>query len=335
MPRAIHFLVPAYAMALDIAGPMDVFITANQFLGKGVPPYQVEIVATERGLLPLLSGVQLSAGHTLRDDLHGNTLIVVGGADEPISAFGAESRVQSFLRAALERYLRVVSICNGALVLAQAGLLDSRRATTHWDNLANLRATAPSAKVCDDALYVQDGRVFTSAGVTSGIDLALYLVEQDCGREVALKTARQLVVYLRRPGGQRQFSEALPAGFTSEPLIGFGDWLHAHLAEPITLDDMAVAAGMSRRNFTRVFRTQTGTTPSAYLECLRVETAAKLLAVTALSVEQVAHRAGFGSEQRLRRSFSRRYGVSPGQYRASFGSVNPVDVPSTHLSGDA
>ncbi len=327
MPRSIHFLISTDAMALDIAGPMDVFVTANRFVDAGMPQYRTETVALEAGPVALRSGARLLADHALGEDLHGNTLIVAGGADETLAEFADHPRVQAFLRAAPERYLRIVSICNGALVLARAGLLEGRRATTHWDNLDKLRTLAPTARVSDDALYVQDGHIFTSAGVAAGIDLALHLVEQDCGRLVALKTARFLVVYLRRPGGQRQFSEALAAEFMAEPLIRFGDWLNEHLAEPITLDDMAAAAGMSRRSFTRAFRTHAGTTPSAYLDCRRVETAANLLAGTAMSVKQVARTAGFASEQSLRRSFRRQYKVSPTEFRMRFGANTAPAVP--------
>lgn len=173
-------------------------------------------------------------------------------------------------------------------------------------------------------LYVQDANIFTSAGVSSGIDLALHLVELDHGREIALKTARQLVVYLRRPGDQRQFSDLLNAQFLDDPFRALGSWLQKNLANDVTLDDMAAVVNMSRRNFTRLFRTRTGITAGEYLERLRTEAVANLMNTTSLRLQQIAQRTGFGSEQTLRRVFVRRFGVTPTEFRSRFG-VNDDD----------
>lgn len=320
MHRQVDFLVPARSVMLDIAGPTDVFVTANRFLERGAPPYRNRIIGVDRGPVTLTGGAQLVVDAPIGSQIAGDTLVIAGAAGEALEALCEERRILEFLRGAAMRYRRIVSICNGALLLARAGLLDGRRATTHWEDLDLLRRLAPRAQVCDDVLYVQDGPIFTSAGVSAGIDLALHLVELDHGRVVALRTARKLVVYLRRPGGQRQFSELLHAEFAAEPLEGFSEWLQQHLSRRVTLDAMAAAAGMSRRHFTRMFREATGTTPSAHVERLRVETAGNLLAGTALSLKQVARRCGFGSEQTLRRSFLRHFGIAPSEYRERFGA---------------
>lgn len=316
----VDYLVIPQTMMLDIAGPMDVFVTANRFLSASSTRYENRVVSPADRPVPLTNGVRIMIDATLDESLSADTLVVAGGDNDAISTLMKDRKVNAFLATAGTRYRRIVSICNGALVLGSAGLLDGRRATTHWEDISLLRECAPQAQVCDNVLYVQDGNVFTSAGVSSGIDLALHLVELDHGREVALKTARQLVVYLRRPGDQRQFSDLLNAQFLDEPLRELGDWMQKNLANAITLDDMAAAVNMSRRNFTRLFRERTGMSASEHLERLRTETVASLLNTTSLGLQQIARRTGFGSEQTLRRVFSRRFGVTPSEYRSHFGT---------------
>lgn len=318
--QRIDYLVIPQTMMLDIAGPMDVFVTANRFLPSSTEPYVNRVVSPFDQPVTLTSGARMMIDATLDDSLSGDTLVVAGGDNDAISALMKDRKVHAFLAAAATRYQRIVSICNGALVLGSAGLLNGRRATTHWEDISLLRECAPQAQVCDDVLYVQDSNIFTSAGVSSGIDLALHLVELDHGRDVALKTARQLVVYLRRPGDQRQFSDLLNAQFLDEPFRMLGDWLQKNLANAITLDDMAAAVHMSRRNFTRLFRDRTGMSASEYFERLRTETVANLLNTTSLGLQQIARRTGFGSEQTLRRLFTRRFGVTPMEYRSRFGA---------------
>lgn len=321
MPRQIDFLMTERSMSLDLAGPMDVFITANRFLAPTATPYRNRFVARSTRPLVLTGGIRVVPDAVIGPKLGGDTLVVAGGDNDVIDALASDPGVQRFLQSAPWRYRRVISICNGALVLARAGLLDGRRATTHWEDIPLLKACAPAAQVEDDVLYVQDGAVFTSAGVSAGIDLALHLVEQDHGRSIALKTARQLVVYLHRPGDQRQFSSLLSAQSLNEPFDSLGEWLEKNLARAISLDDMANAVSMSRRNFTRVFRERTGLTPGRFLEQMRVERAGQLLSVSRQSLAQLARRTGFGSEQTLRRAFVRHFGVSPGEYRAHFGDA--------------
>ena len=319
MHRDIDFLVAERTMTLDVAGPMDVFATANRFLGPRDPAYRSRLVGQDAGPVSMAAGMRVLVDATLDDDLRGDTLVVAGGEDGAIDRLANDRGLQHFLVSAPSRYRRIVSICNGALLLARAGLLDGRAATTHWEDVARLKACSAAIRVCDDVLYVQDENIYTSAGVSAGIDLALYLVEQDHGRAIALKTARQLVLYLHRPGDQRQFSEMLRAQSLDQPLERLGDWLQRNLSRNISLDDMAAAVNMSRRNFTRVFRERVGMTAGEYLERLRADVAGGLLSGTRLNLEQIARRAGFGSEQTLRRVFVRHYGVSPREYRSRFG----------------
>lgn len=326
MQRQVDFLITDRAMTLDVAGPMDVFYTANRFLAARDNPYRNRVISLDIAPLTFTGGMRVLPDVMMDDSPKGDTLVVAGGEDDEIERLANDERVQSFLHDASSRYRRIVSICNGALVLAHAGLLDGRVATTHWEDVECLKACSKNVRVCDDVLYVQDGNIYTSAGVTAGIDLALHLVEQDHGRAIALKTARQLVLYLHRPGDQRQFSELLGAQSLDQPLQKLGDWLQRNLAKNISLDDMAAAVNMSRRNFTRVFRERVGMTPGEYLERLRAETAGNLLAGTKLNLNQVAQRAGFGSEQTLRRVFARHFGVAPREYRARFGAGETRDA---------
>jgi transcriptional regulator GlxA family with amidase domain len=220
---------------------------------------------------------------------------------------------------AAQRARRVVSVCTGAYLLAAAGLLDSRRATTHWQWCEALAERYPDVRVEPDPVFVRDGNVWTSAGVTAGIDLALALVEEDLGPDVALASARELVVFLKRPGGQSQFSGALSAQQAARPALReLQAWIAGHLAEDLSVAALADQANMSERSFARAFRREVGDTPAAYVEKLRVERARVLLEDGAPSLEGVARSAGFASAEVLRRAFHRRVGVPPADYRARF-----------------
>jgi transcriptional regulator GlxA family with amidase domain len=210
-------------------------------------------------------------------------------------------------------------VCTGAFLLAKAGLLDGRRATTHWASCAELARRYPDTRVEPDPIFVRDGNVFTSAGVTAGMDLTLALVEDDLGREVALEAARWLVVFLKRPGGQAQFSAQLAAQTADRaPLRELQAWIPDHLDEDLSVAALARRACMSDRNFARAFRRETGMTPAAYVEAARVERARIALESGDLAVEEVARQAGFGTVETMRRAFRRRVGVSPINYRARF-----------------
>jgi transcriptional regulator GlxA family with amidase domain len=214
---------------------------------------------------------------------------------------------------------RTASVCTGAFLLAAAGLLDHRRAVTHWEYCDELSRRHPAVTVEPDPIFVNDGPMWTSAGVTSGIDLSLALVEEDLGRALALNVARQLVVFLKRPGGQAQFSAALSLQSADERFADLHNWLAEHLAEDLPLSRLATQAGMSERTFLRRYRDATGLTPARAIERLRVEAARQLLADTRLPTKRIAARCGFGSEETLRRNFARLQGVSPQDYRQRFG----------------
>jgi transcriptional regulator GlxA family with amidase domain len=214
---------------------------------------------------------------------------------------------------------RTASVCTGAFLLAAAGLLDHRRAVTHWEYCDELSWRHPAVTVEPDPIFIHDGPVWTSAGVTSGIDLSLALVEEDLGRALALDVARQLVVFLKRPGGQAQFSAALSLQSADERFADLHVWLAEHLAEDLPLSRLAAQAGMSERTFLRRYRETTGLTPARAIERLRVEAARQLLADTRLPAKRIATRCGFGSEETMRRNFARLQGVSPQDYRQRFG----------------
>jgi transcriptional regulator GlxA family with amidase domain len=241
------------------------------------------------------------------------TLIVAGG--EGVRAAATCPKTLSFVRGISKRGIRVASVCSGAYVLAEAGLLDGRRATTHWQRTKHFVSAYPKVKLEADRIYVRDDNIWTSAGITAGIDLALAMVAEDYGDEIAQKTARQLVLYHRRSGGQSQFSSLLelkaPAGRFG-PLLG---WAREHLDAPLTVEDMAEQAGMSSRHFTRAFIAETGTTPSKAVERLRIEVARQRVQSSSEAIERVAQSTGFRDPERMRRAFIRAFGQPPQSLR--------------------
>jgi transcriptional regulator GlxA family with amidase domain len=303
--------------ALDVTGPAEVFSMAARPPGA----YRVEL-ATPGG-----RSVRTSSG--LRLDAHCDLYALSGAVDTVVVAGGPGTRLverdEAFVRsvrALAGRARRVASVCSGALLLASAGLLDGRRATTHWDALDELERRYPSVTVERDPIFVRDGTVATSAGVTAGMDLALTFVEEDLGAEAALHVARLLVLFVRRPGGQSQFSTQLtvqPARQSS--LRALQEWIPGHLDEDLSVPALAARAFMSERNFARAFRRETGLTPGAYVEAMRVERARTELGSGSLPVDAVARYCGFGSVDAMRRAFRRRLGVSPAAYRSRFQSV--------------
>jgi transcriptional regulator GlxA family with amidase domain len=299
---------------LDVLGPAEVFGTANQLSGDDA--YEVRVVATQAGPLAT-SSVPLHA--EALDDVRGpiDTLLVAGGRGVHDAA--RDERLVAWLQRTAGRARRVTSVCTGAFLLARAGLLDGRRATTHWASCTELERRHPEIAVEADPIFVRDGNVTTSAGVTAGMDLALALVEEDLGRELALEVARWLVLFLKRPGGQAQFSAQLAAQMAErEPLRELQAWLPDHLEEDLSVPALARRACMSERNFARAFRDETGMTPAAYVEAARVERARIALETGDLPVEAIARQAGFGTVETMRRAFRRRVGVSPASYRSRF-----------------
>jgi transcriptional regulator GlxA family with amidase domain len=319
-PRRVEVLAFPDVQLLDVAGPVQVFAAANDQANRpGAPsPYTIRVIAPEGAEVRATSGLAFLA-EPLPDPAEPlDTLIVAGGQG---AIRGAEdARLVEWLKVRAGAARRTASVCTGAFLLAATGLLDRRRAVTHWDYCDLLRRLHPDVTVEPDPIFVRDGPIWSSAGVTAGIDLSLALVEEDLGRAIALAVARYLVVFLKRPGGQAQFSAALSLQSADDHFADLNGWLMQHLAEDLPLSRLAVQAAMSERNFLRRYREATGLTPARAIERLRVEAARQFLAETRLPAKRIAARCGFGSEETMRRSFVRLQGVSPQDYRQRFGS---------------
>lgn len=302
--------------SLDLTGPMEVFVGANRQAGSEV--YRVRVAASAAGPVATSAGIDVLAHVALADLTEPiDTLVVVGGD----GTYGAV--VDDLFVAQLRRLAplaqRVTSVCSGAFVLAQAGLLDGRRATTHWTVCDLLAETFPQVDVDPDPIYVRDGDVYTSAGVTAGMDLSLALVEDDLGRDVALAVARHLVLFLRRPANQSQFSAPLAAQMADrDGLRDAQRHVVEHPESDCSVAALARLAAMSERHFARCFTEEVGVTPARFVERVRVETARRLLEDTDEGVEAIAGRAGFGTAETMRRTFVRVVRTSPTQYRSRF-----------------
>jgi transcriptional regulator GlxA family with amidase domain len=318
VPHARRILILAVdgAQSLDILGPVEVFHTAQAFAPEA--NYRLEVVAPGTGgRVALSNGLALHADPLPDPPPRHHTLIVAGGTGtrEAVN----DPRIVEWVAAAAGRARRTTSVCTGAFLLAEAGVLARRSATTHWRWCDSLARRHPDIVLDPDAVYVRDGDVWTSAGVTAGIDLALALVEEDVGRDVALAVARELVVFLRRPGGQAQFSHALAAQQATRPALReLQGWIAGHLDADLSVAALAARANLTERSFSRAFRREVGQTPAAYVEALRVERARILLEDGAESLHAVARATGFASAEVLRRAFHRRVGVSPAAYRERF-----------------
>ena len=303
--------VPDFQL-LDMAGPLSVFQIA-----AGLVPgaYEVTVASAEGGWVRCSAGVpvQTRSWRGLRAD----TVLVPGGqgAREP----QATPAMLAYLRAAHARGRRVASVCTGAFVLAQAGLLEGRRATTHWRHAAELQQRYPAVTVEADRIYVEDGAVWTSAGIAAGIDLALAMVEEDHGRELALRVAREMVMFFKRPGGQSQFSAHLAAQTAERSSIrAIQDYVLAHLKDDLSIPALAARAGMSERNFARVFKQEAGSTPAEFVELARIDAARRLAEESDLPLKRLADEVGYANVDGFRRAFLRRLGVTPSDYRARF-----------------
>lgn len=313
--RRIAIVIFPGVQSLDVTGPAEVFSLAARFHHGA---YSLEFVAADPSPLRASSGLALVPDGTVAGCRGGlDTLIVAGGAGIP----GAlrDERLTGWIPGAAARSRRVASVCNGAFLLARAGLLDGRRATTHWAACDALERAHPSVTVERDPIFVRDGDVYTSAGVTAGIDLALALVEDDLGAGAARDVARSLVLFVRRPGGQAQFSEPLAGAVAARrPLRDLQAWIAGNLDADLSVPALAERAFMSPRNFARAFRREVGTTPAVYIEALRVERARLVLEAGDANVDEVARACGFGTVETMRRAFARRLGVSPSDYRDRF-----------------
>ncbi|GAA2625784.1 DJ-1/PfpI family protein [Actinomadura fulvescens] len=316
--RQVTFVLFDDCVLLDLAGPLDVFHTVST-LGSG-PGYRLVTASPDGGPVRCDSGVSVSVDTALSAPelaASTDTMIVVGGPG--VDAFAANEEAMEQLARLSRRARRTGSVCTGAFALAAAGLLDGCSATTHWAYGDRLARRYPNVVVDSDRIFARDRDRWTSAGVTAGIDLALALVEDDFGVELSHAIAGALVVFARRPGGQTQFSTQLRHQTAKSTSVAeIQRWLPDHLGERITVETLAERAQMSPRTFARVFRRETGTTPGAYVEQLRIEAAQRLLITTALTLPVVAQRVGLGRVEILHRAFLRRVGTTPGRYRDHF-----------------
>lgn len=309
--RRIVILAFPGVQILDVTGPLQVFASANDLAG-GAPPYDPVVVAAQT---PVVSsaGLALEAGPLETGAPH--TLVVAGGRG--VDAACEDPALLAWIRARAAGAGRVASVCSGAFLLAAAGLLDGRRAVTHWQRCAQFARRFPAVRLDPEPIFVRDGAVWTSAGVTAGIDLALAMVEEDLGRAAALAVARQLVVFLKRPGGQAQFSALLALQSGDGRFDRLHAWIGENLRSDLSLTVLAERAAMSGRSFSRRYRQATGRTPARAVEEIRVEAARRLLE-QGVAVTAAATRCGFGSEETLRRALLRLVGTSPRAYRERF-----------------
>lgn len=315
------FVVYPGITALDLVGPHEVFTAAAEVArrtGGDPDAYRVEVASAAPGPLKTTRGLVVMADRALAS-IRGpiDTLVVVGG--EGARDASTDPELVAWVARAARRSRRVASVCTGAFVLGAAGVLSGRRATTHWRSCSELARDYPDVTVDPDPIFVRDGNVWTSAGVTAGMDLALALVDDDLGRDIALMTARQLVLFVQRPGGQSQFSAQLGAQLAvRDPLRDLQQWISEHPDQDHAVERLAARVAMSPRHFARVFRDEIGCTPAAYVERVRIEVARRLLETTSLPAPDVARASGFGTTDTLRRAFARRVGVSPSEYRDRF-----------------
>lgn len=319
MPSPISVVIVAFdsLQHLDLAGPLEVFTGTNEYLAGrgGEPAYQISVASQGAKPVRTSSGLTLVPGTDLATVRDPHTLLIPGGQ----GARRPGGELAAWLRRHAPAAQRVTSVCTGAFLLAEAGLLAGRRVTTHWAYADALQRQFPDVLVDPEPIYVRDGPVVTSAGVTAGIDLALALVEEDIGREAALAVARHLVVFLRRPGSQAQFSAQLRAQVAQrQPLREVQQWIAERPGADLSVDRLAARAGLSPRHFARSFTAETGVSPGQYVGRVRLEAARRGLEDTGDGIEQIARSCGYGTPEAMRRAFIRSLGVSPAGYRQRF-----------------
>jgi transcriptional regulator GlxA family with amidase domain len=344
-PRKVLMLAFAECQILDVTGPLEILASANELDRAAPAPYAIELVAEAAGQLTTTSGLKLVADRGFGDltaaDLNRVHTFMVAGGDGTVAALKNAALID-FVKRAAEAAPRVASVCSGSVILAAAGLLDGRRATTHWNTTARMARAFPNVRVEPDAIYVRDGKFWTSAGITAGMDLAIALLEDDLGREAALSVARRHVLYMMRPGGQSQFSAELKAqgaqgGRTSKAVRH----VSAHLDGDLRLPALAAAAGLSERSLLRAFHEELQTTPAEFVQRARLDAARRRLSDGHDGVERIAAACGFGSAEVMRRTFQRELGISPAEYRARFATARrtrhdstsedrPASVPGPH-----
>jgi transcriptional regulator GlxA family with amidase domain len=322
-PRTVLFVAFPEVGLLDLTGAQTVFWAASRCMEeRGLSGYDRYTTSMDGGLIYSVEGVGVQTTALSKFKNHTIDTIVVPGSPHITDVLENSALLVDWLRRFAGKSRRIASVCSGAFLLAQAGLLEGKRAATHWAMCDMLEERFPAISIDRDAIFVQQGKMWTSAGVSAGIDLALAMVEADCGRDIAMKVARELVVFLKRPGGQSQFSELLQSQTQDSPAF---DSLHAWIAdnlasEQLTVDFLAQKVSMSPRNFARVYKQKTGRTPAKAVEIFRLEAARRLLEESGRNVDQIARQCGFGDEERMRITFQRNLAVSPSDYRKRFAA---------------
>jgi transcriptional regulator GlxA family with amidase domain len=322
--RRLAFLVLGTTHLLTVAGPIDVFKRASDMLQQSgrrtTPAYDIELLSSDGSPIPTHAGVSLAGAKAWKKAGRPiDTLLVTTSASRSQMPFDAE--LLKWIQVTSKHVRRLGSVCSGAFVLAAAGLLDGRQATTHWDLAATLARMYPKVRVDGECIYTRDGHIWTSAGVSAGADLALAMLEEDHGHELALAVARRMVLFLRRPGGQSQFSSQLAAQAAEHhPIRELVAWIVDNLNSELSVPRLARRAGMSERNFGRIFQKEIGLTPARYVAQQRLETARRMLEETGEKVETIAVSAGFGDGEALRRALQSRLRISPALYRERFGA---------------
>lgn len=326
MERTKHIVIiaPPNTSILDVAGPLEVFSKTADYINEYIPniteSYTLHVISTQPSkIVTTSSGLPIvTEGDVKTINYEVDTVLVSGNA--PGNMIGKATL--NWLRENAGKIRRVGSICAGAFVLAEAGILNGKRATTHWRVCDKLARNYPEVKVESDPIFVKDGNVYTSAGISTGMDLSLAMVEEDFGRDIALSVARQLVLYLKRPGNQSQFSSILThQKVDHQPISEIQDWIIEHLDEGLTVEILAEKASMSPRNFARVFLRESGITPAKYIEKLRLETARRRLEETKLTLDEISNECGIGNADALRRLFLRHMRTTPSDYRRSFATA--------------
>jgi transcriptional regulator GlxA family with amidase domain len=325
MRRRIGILGFEHLQAMDLIGPADVFrsdaLEAPEFAADGEPPYEVVLIGVDKRRFTASNGVEFHAHRVIPTSIQLDTLIIPGGRG--LRESGAAERVAGWIQKRAAGIRRIASVCTGIYGLAPTGLLDGRPVATHWSAVDDVRRKFPKLRVDADAIFLKHDRFYTSAGVTAGVDLALAMVEEDLGPDAALAVAREMVVYIKRAGGQNQYSE--PLRFQVEASDRFAElaaWIPTHLRGDLSVDALAKRACLSVRHFARAFKERFDVTPAAFVEETRLTEACRRLAVRRSSVEAVARSVGYTSDDAFRRAFERRFGVSPKHYRSRFDLVN-------------
>jgi transcriptional regulator GlxA family with amidase domain len=317
--KRIGFIGLDGVVAVDISGPADAFAVANETQGHPKPTYEVVVISSSNKPFTSESGLVFKPHRTFKNAPSLDTLIVPGGLGLRTPA--VNKSVSAFVKARAKTTRRIASVCSGIYGLAPTGLLAGRNVTTHWEQAQNVARRFPDLKVNGNAIFIKDGQFYTSAGATAGIDLALFLIEEDHGQQVSLTVARQLVVYLKRCGGQEQYSE--PLRFQTESVSRLSElttWIYTHLSGDLSVEGLAGRACLCPRHFSRRFKAEVGTSPADFVERLRLDEARRRLSNGDNSIENIGLSVGFKSADAFRRAFERRLGVSPSDYRRRFSS---------------